>query len=287
MLKKILLSTAILFSLTLNLNAEPLKLSENGSPQALSVIKTLFSEYLADKVGTNIVFNTIDLNDDNIGEIIAKFVNSKTCEADFKECRTVVLKFNSQSNKWEIILDKPSTNIEFIKADGIDGRNFNSVKLDDVTWNWDNKKNKFNPIISNSPNFKAIDFTKAPPESKDKLAVAFGPKIQDLSKIQEVNFEFSQQNLDNKNNSYVIIKMSGTSLCGSETGCPLKILHKTDKGWENIFNGSTIDNVYISNISRAGMKDIIVHVKNGYLQMGWDGTKYILADNISSINKLN
>src|SRR5690606_16883723 len=78
-----------------------------------------------------------------------------------------------------------------------------------------------------------------PPAQASAYASFFGEGAAKLATAnQGVKLEYSTTPVS-KANDLILLKMSGPSICGTETGCPIRMIKQTDGQWKPVLSSTT------------------------------------------------
>jgi hypothetical protein len=272
---KATLALAALLALPVSVAAQPIALSDSPYHQARSVINVVFGSYMATLTGVTVQSAVVDLDGDDTGEIVARFVHSSSCRAGAKVCRTVVLRH--MGGGWKIILDRFADSLEV-------GKGYRDVpaalKVDGKTWDWDGRR--YTPEVSElGTELQLKDVAAA---SRPSVGKAFGNAEKLEAAGYRIAYTYTQDGLS-KNKDLMLVKMSGKVVCGELNGCPIRVLKKDGDVWKPVLESATTGKVISTKTSRQGYNDIVIETKDGALQMGWTGTAYAVADRIEGASK--
>jgi hypothetical protein len=268
---KIFAAAASLVLSATAVQASPLAFNDSPQAQARTVINVVFGDYLAQRVAAKVETAVVDLDNDGVGEIVARFVHSGSCSTDMKVCRTVVVRHDKKN--WRIVLDHPAATVE--KLEGVNGVPA-PVKVDRVTWKW-----KF-PTYSPTPEGmgEPISMESVPQNAVASLSPAFGAGAAKLVAADpRYGLTFARPNISDKD-EFLAVTLQGGSACGEKTGCPVRILRKDKDGWRPVLAASVANAMLLGNAQRDGYRDLVVDTKQGFAVYGWNGSKYILADRV-------
>ena len=272
---KLALALTAFLATTASVSAAPVALSDSPYAQARSVINVVFGNYMRSLTGVQVQSAVVDLDGDNKGEIVARFVHSSACRDGTKACRTVVLRH--MGGDWRIILDR--------FADKLDVSNGYRdvpapIKVDATEWSWDG--GRYLPKVDTLGS--SLTFKPVTDKARDSVAKAFGhPAKLDAAGIK-VSYSYSQEGLS-KGNDLMLVKMEGSVVCGKFNGCPVRVLKKEGDAWRPVMSSATTGKVLTSKMTRQGYRDILLETKDGALQMGWTGSAYAVADRIEGTAK--
>lgn len=275
-MRNILLAISALFLSGTAAVAGPMTLDASPTAQARPVINIVFGDYLAQRVAAQVQTGVVDLDKDGVGDIVARFVHSASCQADMKTCRTVVLRHDGTS--WKIVFDHPTATIEVMPGGtGVPA----PIKADKVTWNWNYPV--YAPTVDGIGD--GIDLSSVPANTVASLAPAFGQgAVKLLASNPSYRLSFARPNLSAKA-EFIAVNLAGGAACGEKIGCPVRILMKEAAGWRPILSTSSKSTMFVGNKERAGYRDFIVDTPTGFTVYGWNGEKYALADRVDSPSK--
>lgn len=273
------LSIAIATSLmALSANAAPVELREQMNTRERELVNVMFSSYLADRVGTSIQTSVVDIDGDGVGEIIARFVHTNSCDAGLRKCRTTISRFTN--GKWNVVFDRYAGKIDDVQ---VGKRLPGDIVVDDMKWQWDVYSKSFAP--TKDEKWTPITWQEVPDAQRASYASFFGEGAGKLvSSNKNVKIEYSKTPISKKQD-VVILKLSGQSVCGTKTGCPIRLIMNKDKKWASILSSSTTDDVSRIITERDGHNDIVMQSSNGFVSYGWNGATYTVADRIESNRK--
>lgn len=277
MIKRLSLAlTATLIAFTAN--AAPIELREQMNSRERELVNVMFSSYLADRVGTSIQTSVVDIDGDGVGEIISRFVHTNSCNADMSRCRTTISRFSN--GKWEVVFDRYAGTINDVQ---VGKRLPGDIVVDNMKWKWDVYSKSFVPTKDDK--WTPIAWQEVPTAQKANYASFFGEGAGKLvSSNQGVKIEYSTTPISKKQD-VVILKMSGQSVCGAKTGCPIRLIMNNDNKWSSILSSSTTEDVSRIITERDGHNDIVMQNSNGFVSYGWNGATYTVADRIQSNRK--
>lgn len=240
-----------------------------------SVVNAVFRDYLSQLVGVQVQTAVVDVEGDGVAEIVARFVHTSSCRVGMTQCRTVVIRYDSQ--KWGVILDRPSDVIDIPKPTG--RWNFGEIAVDGAKWNWNGKA--YAPVLAGVGS--KVDFARVPAATVGPIAVAFGAGAVKLAASPDngIAFEFARPRVSEKGD-HIIVRMTGKVACGDVVGCPVRLLEKDGDSWRTIMEGSSFGDVAVSRVARDGRADLVLGTKKGYVVMGWTGKSYGIADTVEA-----
>lgn len=274
-IKKTALALSALLATASVSMAAPVSLSDSPYAPARAVINVVFGNYLAGLTGVQVQSAVVDLDGDEKGEIVARFVHSSACKDGTKGCRTVVLRH--MGGTWKIILDRFSDKLDVSKG----YRDVPApIKVDSTDWAWDG--GRYLPdvgTLGTESSFKPV--TTA---ARSSVASAFGQAGKLDAAGIPVSYSFTQEGLS-KGNDLMLVKMEGAAVCGKLNGCPVRVLKKEGDAWRPVMSSSTTGKVLVAKTSRQGYRDILLQTKDGALQMGWTGSAYAVAERIEGTAK--
>jgi hypothetical protein len=272
MIKVFPVAAALLLSATA-LQAAPLAFDDSPTAQARTVVNIVFGEYLAQRVAAKVETAVVDLDNDGVGEIAARFVHTGSCSADMKICRTAIIRHDKKS--WKIVLDHPAATVE--KLAGVNGVPA-PVKIDKVTWKWDFPT--YAPSTEGIGDFVRLE--RVPTETAASLVPAFGEGATKLVSSDPRYFlSYARPKISSKD-EFMVLSLNGGSACGDKTGCPVRVLRKDKDGWRQTLATSAMTSVYLGNAQRDGYRDLVVDTKKGFAVYGWNGSQYALADRVEA-----
>ncbi|MCV9963769.1 hypothetical protein OIU34_17985 [Pararhizobium sp. BT-229] len=272
---KLALALAALLATTASVSAAPVTLTDSPYAQARSVINVVFGNYIRGLTGVQVQSAVVDLDGDNKGEIVARFVHSSACRDGTKACRTVVLRH--MGGDWKIVLDR--------FADALDvSKGYRDVpapiKVDATEWSWDG--GRYLPKVDTLGS--AMTFKPVTDKARESISKAFGQPAKLSAAGIPVTYSYTQEGLS-KGNDLMLVKMEGSVVCGKLNGCPVRVLKKEGDAWRPVLSSSTTGKVLTSKMTRQGYRDILLETKDGALQMGWTGSAYAVADRIEGTTK--
>jgi hypothetical protein len=275
MIKKTLLSLALLTGLSSAADAAaPLSFDSSPNSDARRIVNVLFSSYIQDRTGIQIQTATTDLDGDRVGEIIVRFVHTASCLPGMKACRTAVVRYD-QIKGWQVVLDRVAEKISILPGSS---RTPAPIKTDTVTWNWSFPA--YRPDFSTLG--KEISLSAMPDSVVQQVAPAFGPGAAKLAAAhQDVSFNYAEPVLG-EGKKAILVRMSGTGVCGALNGCPLRMLVKNGASWSPVLQASVDSKVALGAASRDGYRDIVVATKNGAVVLGWNGKSYAVVDRLEA-----
>jgi len=267
------LTAALAAFLSVPSAAAPVTFDESTGSPARQIVNVVFADYLGQRVGAVVQTATVDLDSDRTGEIVARFVHTGSCDADMKKCRTVVLRYGLHN--WEILLDRYAETVEVLEQNT---RIPSRIKVDNVTWRWDSP---FYAPTSEGLGEK-VELAEVPASSADALAAAFGSGAEKLvGSGFGVKLSFARPNLAEEET--LLVKLDGDTVCGSFTGCPIRVLKKNGEKWSNVLESYTRGDVTLAKTKRQGFRDIVVETDAGFAVLGWTGNGYSVADRIEKV----
>lgn len=255
-------------SATLDFDSSP-------SSSSRAVVNAVFRDYIGTLVGAKIETAVVDINGDGVGEIVVRFVHSSACRSESKKCRTVMIRHNA--DKWGIVLDTYSDSVDVPKAKKYV---FTNIDIDGLKWKWNGAA--YTPLMVGLGD--KLDFSPVPQEMIQPLATAFGQgAVKALADASlGISLEFSKPKLDN-DGEFLLVRMKGSVACGDSAGCPVRLLQKTGGTWQTILEASSVGDVMVTKIVRAGHKDIVFGTSKGFITMGWSGKYYALAEVVEAV----
>lgn len=268
-----LAAAATLLLSTATIHAAPMVLDPDPRAQARSVVNVVFGDYLAQRVAAQVETGVVDLDKDGVGEIVSRFVHTGSCAQDMKVCRTTIIRHDG--NTWRVVFDHPISQIEVL-----DGPNGVPVpfKADKVTWKWD-----FPTYAPTADGIgEPVSMDPVPAGTVASLAPAFGAGAAKLTEADpRHSLSFARPELSGKD-EFLAVTLKGASACGSETGCPVRVLRKEKDGWRPVLSTSATSTIFVGNAQRGGYRDLVVDTKTGFAVYGWSGKGYALADRVEA-----
>lgn len=265
--------------ITISANAA-VQLNDAPNSRERELVNVMFASYLADRPGTSVQTAVVDMDSDQVGEIIARFVHSSSCDAELKKCRTIVARFDIRRGKWGVVFDRYAQTIDSIqKAKPLPG----NISVDGLNWDFDGKLQAFKPLKDDR--WKPIPWQKVTGPQLEGYAAFFGQGAAKLAKENRgINVSYVRDGLSKKND-LILLKLDGEAICGQVTGCPIRLLKKSGEHWEPILTTAVENNAFSYPTSRAGYNDIVLEGKNGFVAFGWNGNDYSVAERIEAVRK--
>lgn len=273
------LSLALAASLiALSANAAPVELREQMNSRERELVNVMFSSYLADRVGTSIQTSVVDIDGDGVGEIIARFVHTNSCDAGLSRCRTTISRFNK--GKWNVVFDRYAGKINDLQV----GHNMpGEIIVDEMKWEWDTTSNSYAPTRNDK--WTPVSWQEVPQSQAAGYASFFGQGAGKLvANNKQVHIEYSTTQLSKKKD-VLVIRLSGKSVCGTKNGCPIRLIQHSNGKWNTILSSSTKKDVFRTVDERDGFNDIILESSNGFAGFGWNGATYSIANRYESNRK--
>ncbi|WP_315922642.1 hypothetical protein [Mesorhizobium sp. SP-1A] len=259
-------------------NAAPVELREQVNSRERELVNVMFSSYLADRVGAAVQTAVVDLDSDGVGEIIARFVHTNSCDADMQRCRTTISHF--KDGRWNVVFDRYATKIDDIK---VGKRQPDNIVVDGMKWQWDLFSKSFEP--TKDERWTSIEWQEVPAAQTASYASFFGEGAGKLLATGSgVKIEYSATPISKKKD-LVLLRLSGKSVCGTKTGCPVRVVKQTDGKWNAILSSSTMKDASRVITERDGYNDITLETSKGFATYGWNGSVYTVADRIESNRK--
>lgn len=253
--------------------AAPLVLDPSPRAQARSVVNVVFGDYLAQRVAAQVETAVVDLDQDGVGEIVARFVHTGSCTPDMKVCRTAIIRHDGST--WRVVFDHPVAQIEAMTGpNGVPV----PVKADKITWKWDFPT--YAPTTDGIGD--RISLEPVPANAVSSLAPAFGEGAAKLVAADPRHeLAFARPKLSEKD-EFLTVTLNGASACGKDTGCPVRVLRKEKDGWRPVLSTSASSTVFVGTAQRGGYRDLVVDTKKGFAVYGWSGNGYALADRVEA-----
>ena len=271
--KKLVFASLLLALTASSASAAEIVLKNDPYAQERRITNVIFANYIQSLTGIQVESGLVDLDSDGKGEVVAKFIHSGACKSDMKSCRTVVLRHTGKN--WKIILDRIAESLDTSKG----YRNIPSpINVDNTSWTW--KNDRYLPVVSSLGDRATL--RKVSASAMEAYAPSFGSRTSRISNGFGISYSMTQEGISSTND-IMIVKMEGNVACGEVSGCPVRILKRSDDGWSPVLSSSTTGGVHLSKITRDGRRDIILETNDGALQLGWTGSTYALADRIEGI----
>lgn len=254
-------------------DVRPVPFNDPAGSAARKIVNVVFADYIGARAGIQIAVSVIDLDNDGVGEIIARFVHSGSCKPGMKACRTVILKHDDSKN-WQIVLDRYTKDISVVGS-GMRGA-LAGIKTDDVTWTW--QYPSYTPDIASIG--KPVTFNPLPSSIVNQVSAAFGQGAKKLVEAQgNVSFEYAQPDIV-QGKKAILVRMTGLNACGEAVGCPLRMLVQNEKSWTPVLSISSENQIVMLDVERDGYHDVGVSTKKGVEILGWNGKSYGVADKL-------
>jgi hypothetical protein len=272
-MRKTIAAAVILLASASALVAAPMKLDPSPKAQARTVVNVVFGDYLAQRVAAQVETGVVDLDKDGVGEIVARFVHTGSCSADMKVCRTAIIRHDGR--EWRVVFDHPTSQIEVLTGpNGVPV----PIKADRITWDWDYPT--YAPSASGVGDRISLD--PVPRNTVASLAPAFGQGAVKLAEADpRYELSYARPQISGKD-EFIAVTLKGGAACGTETGCPVRVLRKEQDGWRPVLSTSASSSIFLGNSQRAGYRDLVVDTKAGFAVYGWDGAKFALSERVEA-----
>lgn len=267
------------FTAAATANAAPVAFDDNPEAAQARIVRSLFPGYISERPGMVLESAVMDLDQDDTGEIIARFVHSGSCSGNLKTCRTVVLKYFRQGTaaNWQIIFDRPTTEIEF----GAPQRLLPApLTADGITWTYAYPNYKPTSAELGVP----IKLDRVPPQSILGIAGAFGDGALKLAETgsDRVAYEYGAATTED-GNRLLVIKQTGKMACGELIGCPVRVIREENGKWGTVLEAATVSDITQANAMREGIPDLVTKTPNGFVIFGWAGEQYGIVDRVEAV----
>lgn len=258
--------------------AAPIELREQIQSRERELVNVMFSTYLSDRVGASVQTAVVDMDGDGVGEIIARFVHTNSCDAEMKRCRTAISKF--EDGKWHVVFDRYAVKIEDVTT-GL--RQPGPIKVDGQIWDW----NRFTASFIPEPvdTWQKVDWIDVPADQVSNYAPFFGDNVAKLLTSSRNGRISYAKNPLSKAGGTMLLKLDGSGICGTKSGCPIRVIQQKDNKWNTVLATTSTNDVFKSVIERDGINDIVVSTQIGFANFGWNGNSYSIADRIESNRK--
>ncbi|MTH96700.1 hypothetical protein [Roseibium sp. RKSG952] len=260
-------------------HAAPVVFDDNPETAQARIVRSLFPGYISERPGMVLESSVLDLDLDDTGEIIARFVHSGSCSRDMKTCRTVVLKhfYRGTTGNWKIIFDRATSAIEF----GAPQRRLPApITADGITWTYTYPNYKPTSSDLGMP----INLERVPPQSVRGIAGAFGEGALKLAETgsDRVSYEYGAVKTED-GNRLLIIKQTGDMACGDLIGCPVRVIREANGKWATVLEAATVSDVLQATAMRKGLPDLVTNTPNGFVVFGWAGEQYGIVDRVEAV----
>lgn len=260
-------------------SAAPVEFTDNPEEQQARIVRALFPGYIGERSGMVLETAILDLDMDNTGEIVARFVHSKSCSEGLKRCRTVVLKHFVQGAgaSWKIIFDRHASAIEFGEPKRLDPA---PATADGVEWTYSYPS--YRPVGVGVS--EKVKMAPVPPANIKGIAGAFGVGAARLADngSSYVSYEYGTAQTGD-GTTLLVVKQKGKSACGDLTGCPVRVLRQENDEWSTVLAAATVSDVSLTGDMRNGIPDLVTKTPKGFVIFGWADKHYGIVDRIEAV----
>lgn len=260
-------------------SAAPVEFTDNPEKQQARIVRALFPGYIGQRSGMVLETAILDLDLDKTGEIVARFVHSKSCSEGLEKCRTVVLKHYRQGtgDSWKIIFDRHTSDIEFGEPRRLVPA---PVKADGVEWTYSYPS--YRPVGVELS--ETVELAPVPPKNVKGIAGAFGVGAARLADNGSgyVSYEYGTAKTGD-GTTLLVVKQKGKSACGDLTGCPVRVLRQKDGDWSTVLAAATVSGVSLTGDMRNGIPDLVTKTPKGFVIFGWADKHYGIVDRIEAV----
>jgi hypothetical protein len=212
-----------------------------------------------------IVSGVADIDSDGAAEIVVK----TGCTENQPLCRTRI--FSHRTGSWAIIFDQISADLAMRNDKTGSMRNLVSQT---AAYTWNGRRFVVDASASGTP----AKFEEAPEAYRDTIAAQFGQGARKLASSGVSKVEIAVVSPAEDKTSVLAARLTGGGACGTQLGCPLRLLSVVDGKYKTLLEGVADDQVVVTGTIRKGWSDILVTRPEGRSAVyGWSGQGYVQA----------
>lgn len=238
--------------------------------QASEIITALYADELKTMTAPAVETALIDVQDDGIAEIAARFVSGDTCSGNM--CETVIV-LAGDDQQWHEVFRSMTKGIELKAGE----KDFAEVAMEDApaTYAWNGSKYtlqatsfadaiELEEAIKGSPTYEA-----AKRDFREKFAIAGAANSSLLVQKGEID-------INSDGSPETVVRMDSAVLCGTLTGCPVALY--SDLSRQPLIKTSSSAAMFVTHRAYGPYKGLMVTSMRGHRVIGWNGQKFTTVD---------